>query len=78
MKTVKRKVRVITYYLKGNDPDTGEEMNWTEPVGTCYADTYAEAEEKRRRLLAGEHQYYGDLIDECEISDEPEEIEFYA
>lgn len=77
MKTVKRKVWVITYYLKDNDPDTGDEMNWTEPVGTCYADTYAEAEEKRRSLLAGEHQYYGDLIDECEISDEPEEIEFY-
>ncbi len=78
MKTVKRKVWGITYHLMDIDPDTGDEMNWTEPFRTCYADTYAEAEEKRRRLLAGEDEYYGDLIDECDISDEPEEIEFYV
>ncbi len=32
----------------------------------------------KRKVLAGEHQYYGDLIDECEISEEPEEVEFYV
>lgn len=78
MKTVKRKVWVITYWLKDTDSDTGEELNWSEPSELCYADTYAQAEEKKRKLLAGEDEYYGDLIDGCEISDEPEEIEFYA
>lgn len=78
MKIVKRKVWVITYYLKDIDPDTGEEINWSGLIEKCYADSYAEAEEKRRRLLAGEDEYYGDLIDECEISDESEEIEFYV
>lgn len=78
MKIVKRNVWVITAFLEDIDPDTGEEINWTEPFPTYYANTYAEAEEKRRKLLAGEDEYYGDLIRECEISNEPEEIEFYG
>lgn len=78
MKIVKRKVWIITYHLKDIDPDTSEELNWDDPYETCYADTYAQAEEKKRKLLAGEDEYYGNLIDDCEISDEPEEVEFYA
>lgn len=51
MKTVKRKVWGITYHLMDIDPDTGDEMNWTEPFRTCYADTYAEAEEKEKKII---------------------------
>lgn len=78
MKTVKCEVWIITAFLKDIDPDTGEEINWSDPIPTYYANTYEEAEKKKRRLLAGEDEYYGDLIRDCEISDDLEEIEFYA
>ena len=77
MKTVERRVWIITYYLKDIDPKTGEEFNWSNSE-QYYADTYAEAKDIKRKLLAGEHWYYGDLVEDCEISDGPKEVEFYA
>ena len=71
----KRKVWVITAFLADEDED-GEDMGWSEPLVEYYADTYEEALEKQEQLLSGMDEFYGNLVEHCTISDEPEEREF--
>ncbi len=75
--TEKRKVYVVTIFLKDQDEE-GEPLNWSSPSEEYFAGTYEEAEKLRDKFLAGEDEYYGDLIEDCWISDEPEEREFYT
>ena len=73
----KKKVWVITAFLADKDEE-GEDLNWTEPTQEYYADTYGEAVEKRDRLLAGEDAFYGNLIEHCIISVEPQTREILS
>lgn len=74
METEKRKVWVISVLLKDIDPDDGEEIHWNGEMPEYYADTYNEAEVIAKKLLNGGHEYYGNLVESCEISLEPVEI----
>ena len=70
----KRMVWVVTVWLKEEDEE-GEPLNWSSPSEEYYADTLEEAEEMKARFLAGQDEYYGDLIEDVWISDEREERE---
>lgn len=71
----KRMVYVVTIWLKEEDEE-GEPINWSSPSEEYFADTLEEAEQMRERFLSGEDKFYGDLIEDCWISDEREEREF--
>lgn len=70
----KRKVWVVTIWLKETDEE-GEPLNWGSPYEEYCALTREDAECMKKAFLAGEDPYYGDLIADAEISDEPEERE---
>lgn len=70
----KRKVYVVTALLKEED-DEGEPLNWTDPVEERFADTFEEAEKIKAKLLSGQDEFYGDLIEKCWVNPEPEERE---
>ncbi len=70
----KRNVYVVTIFLKDED-ENGEPLNWSHPSEEYYASTLEEAEKMRERFLTGQDNYYGDLVEDCYISDEPEERE---
>lgn len=73
----KKKVWVVTVFLADTDED-GEPLNWISPREEYFADTYEVAMEMKEKFLAGEDTYYGDLIEDAVISDEPEEREFWV
>ncbi len=70
----KRKVYVVTIFLKDED-ENGEPLNWSFPSEEYYASTLEDAEKMREMFLTGQDKYYGDLVEDCYISDEPEERE---
>lgn len=70
----KRMVWVVTIWLKEEDED-GETINWSHPNEEYYADTFEEAEKMKARFLAGQDEYYGDLVEDVCISDDKEERE---
>lgn len=71
----KKEVYVVTISLKNIDED-GEELNWSDPFEEFFADTLGEAEQMRETFLAGEDECYGNLVENCYISDQKEEREF--
>lgn len=73
----KKEVYVVTVWLKEEDEE-GELLNWSSPSEEHYADTLEEAEKMKARFLSGQDKYYGDLVEDCWISDEMEEREFYV
>ena len=73
----KKKVWVVTVFLADTDED-GEPLNWISPREEYFADTYEAAMEMKEKFLIGEDAYYGDLIEDAVISDEPEEREFWV
>lgn len=70
----KRMVWVVTIWLKETDEE-GEPLDWDRPYEEWIALTREDAERMKKAFLAGEDPYYGDLIADAEISDEPEERE---
>ena len=70
----KRMVWVVTVWLKEEDDD-GKQINWSNPSEEYYADTFEEAEKMKERFLAGQDEYYGDLVEDVWISDDKEERE---
>lgn len=71
MEWEKRKVYVVTIYFRdGEDGDP----EWEER----FADTMEQAEQMREKFLAGQDDFYGDCIYDCDISDEKEEREFWT
>lgn len=70
----KKKVWVVTAELAAIDMN-GEVLNWSDPFQEYYANTLEEAIELKEKLLNGEDEYYRDWIENCYISDEPEERE---
>jgi len=72
----KKKVYVITIILADVDEE-GEPLNWTHPTEEYFADTLEEAESKKEYFMQGKDPFYGDLIEDCLISDEKEEREFW-
>lgn len=75
IKTEKKSVYVLTAWLKEEDEE-GNPLNWSIPSETYYADTYEQAQQLKEKLMSGLDEYYGDLIEDCWISDEKEEVEF--
>lgn len=73
----KKKVYVVTLWLKDQD-DEGEPLSWTSPSEERFADTYEQAQQMKEKILSGQDEYYGDLVEDCWISDEMEEREFYV
>lgn len=72
----KRKVYVVTILLADEDEE-GEPLNWTNPSEEYFANTFEEAEIMKDKFLRGEDPFYGDLVEDCYISDEKEEREFW-
>lgn len=75
IKTEKKSVYVVTAWLKEEDEE-GNPLNWSSPSETYYADTYEQAQRLKEKLMSGLDEYYGDLIEDCWISDEKKEVEF--
>lgn len=75
MRTEKKSVYVVTAWLKEEDEE-GNPLNWSSPSETYYADTYEQAQQLKEKLMSGLDEYYGDLVEDCWISDEKKEIEF--
>lgn len=73
----KKDVYVVTIFLKDKDEE-GEDLNWSNSSEEYYANTYEEAQKMKEKFMSGQHEYYGDLIEDCFISDEMEEREFYV
>lgn len=71
----KRNVYVVTIWLKEED-EKGEPLNWSSPSEEYYANTLEEAQILKEKFMSGKDEYYGDMIDDCWISDEMEEREF--
>ena len=76
MPWVKKRVWIVTALLKDEDEE-GNSLNWSSYIEEYTCETYDKALELKEKLLAGEDEYYGDLIESVEISDEPEEREFW-
>lgn len=70
----KREVYVVTIWLKDEDEE-GNPMNWSGSSEEYYADTLEQAKQMRQDFLDGKDPYYGDLIEDCWISEEKEERE---
>lgn len=73
----KKEVYVVTIWLKEQDNE-GNPLNWSSPSEEYYADTYEQAQRMKENFLSGQSDYYGDLVEDCRISDEREEREFYV
>lgn len=71
----KKKVYVVTILLADKDEE-GEELNWTHYTEEYFADTIDEAEKMKEKFLKGKDRFYGNLVEDCFISDEMEEREF--
>ena len=67
---------VVTVWLADED-ENGEELNWTKPYEDYYVDTHEEAEALKKKFLDGRDWYYGNLVEDCEISDVPLEVELW-
>lgn len=72
----KKKVYVVTVYLKEIDDEYGNPIEG--PSEGFFAETYEQAQEMREKFISGQDEYYGDLVEDCWISDEMEEREFYV
>lgn len=72
----KKKVYVVMVFLKEED-DEGKPLNWSFPYEEYFADTIEEAERMKEKFMSGQNEDYGDLIEDCWISDEKEEREFW-
>ena len=75
IRTVKKSVYVVTIWLKEEDAE-GSPLNWSSPSEDYYADTYEQAQQLKEKFMSGQHEDYGDLVEDCWISDEKKEIEF--
>lgn len=73
----KKEVYVVTIWLKEQDNE-GNPLNWSSPREEYYADTYEQAQRMKENFLSGQSDYYGDLVEDCWISDKREEREFYV
>lgn len=71
----KKSVYVVTVWLKEEDSE-GNPLNWTDPSEEYYADTYEQAQELKEKFMSGQDEYYGNLVEDCWISDGKEEREF--
>lgn len=72
----KKKVYVVTLWLKEED-DEGNPLNWSSPSEEYFADTYEQAQRMKEKIMSGQGDY-GDLVEDCWISDDMEEREFYV
>ena len=72
-KWIKKRMWEVTAYLREE-----EEHNWSEPWEKYYTETREEAEQLREKLLSGQHEDYGELVEDCLISDEMIEEEFFG
>lgn len=70
----KREVYVVTIWLKEED-DEGHPLNWSGNYEEYYAETLEQAKQMKQDFLDGKDPYYGDLIEDCWISEEKEERE---
>ncbi len=70
----KREVYVVTVWLKEEDEE-GNPLNWSGNYEEYYADTLEQAEKMKQDFLDGKDPYYGDIVEDCWISDEKEERE---
>lgn len=70
----KRQVYVVTISLKDEDEE-GEPLNWLDPIEEHFAYTFEEAMQMKKKFLSGQDEYYGNLVEDCWISDETEERE---
>lgn len=70
----KREVYVVTIWLKEEDEE-GNPLNWSGSSEEYYAETLEQAEKMKQDFLDGKDPYYGDLVEDCWISDEKEERE---
>lgn len=68
---------VVNAILKDEDEE-GEPLNWGSPSEEYLCKTYEEAQEKKRMLLAGEDEYYGNYIEDVYISDDIEDREVWV
>ena len=73
--SVKKSVYVVTVWLKEEDAD-GNPLNWSSPSEDYYADTYEQAQRMKEKFMSGQNEDYGDLVEDCWISDEMKEREF--
>lgn len=72
----KKKYWIVTIWLKDKDED-GEPINWSKAHEEYFAETYEEAEKLKEKFLNGEDEWYGNLVEDCIISDEMEEREVW-
>lgn len=77
MAWVNKKKWVVTIWLADQDEE-GHPLNWSSPSENYYADTYEEAEKLKADFLAGKDNYYGNLVEDCEISEKPEDVVLWA
>ena len=71
----KKSVYVVTICLKEEDAE-GNPLNWSSLYEDYYADTYEDAQQLKEKFMSGQDEYYGNLVEDCWISDEKKEIEF--
>lgn len=74
--TQKKNVYVVTVWLKEMDDENGNSIE--SPSEEFFAETYEQAQQMREKFISGQDEYYGDLVEDCWISDEMEEREFYV
>lgn len=73
---MKKSVYVVTVWLKEEDEE-GEPLNWSSPSEDHYADTYEQAQEMKEKFMSGQDPFYGDLVEDCWVSDGRKEIDFF-
>lgn len=73
----KKMVWIVTIFLKETD-ENGEPLNWSSSSEEYFADNLEDAEHMKTKFLAGKDEYYGNFVQDCCISDQPEERELWV